>query len=514
MGGDNVFIKSWPFKPEEKAMLYWIDNPYMEQKKWFIEAYFKYENLLKSQKMDWATIHFLVLKRYYQNGNLNDGEVKKDSVIKDLNLSNIKFNIIEDFLEENVDGVRKKIKTKIFVGEKEGVQYRIPALEIIRGILCINRFLLNRVVEIDSLSKYFGYKYDERYNLYIDFFDEYESKLLTSENIRHIAWIITNENILKMFNQIGKNLWLERQIKYDFLFEEFEIKARISESRNKIRILEIIELEKKMIKARGIYYTSKYNKQYKKVKEPKKRKYKKLKESDDKTLDPKIEGAKNADSDFIKTRFTRHTYVNEIKIHKIKDGERCIRDKEDINTKTYEIENESLRTTADTGGLDTVKGIEYENIDDVQIKGELEEFIEILRILKTKPGVRSVEVLIKHLPEGKKGKKFAMLSDGESKRRYVVGKIDMNNTTYSLIEIERENRSLSMLLLYSRYNVDWSKIYLTVALGLVNKSGAWDLQIVNSLQKMDVYANRIRHASDNKRLGGKVEYIYNKLLFS
>ena len=106
----------------------------------------------------------------------------------------------------------EEIKTDIFVGYKNGIEYRIPALEIIRAVIATNRFLLNRIVELDSLAKYFIYKYDEKNNLYIDFFDEYERKLLSSDFVRHLAWIITNENILKMFNQLGQNLWLEGNI--------------------------------------------------------------------------------------------------------------------------------------------------------------------------------------------------------------------------------------------------------------------------------------------------------------
>lgn len=68
-----------------------------------------------------------------------------------------------------------------------------------------------------------------------------------------------------------------------------------------------------------------------------------------------------------------------------------------------------------------------------------------------------------------------------------------------------------MLLLYSKYNIDWNKIYLSVMLGLVNKSGTWDLNIVDSLKRRSVYSNRIRHTSDSRSLIEKADHIYNKL---
>ncbi len=201
-----------------------------------------------------------------------------------------------------------------------------------------------------------------------------------------------------------------------------------------------------------------------------------------------------------------------MKVNKIKKGEFYIRDIEDENTQTFEVQNEALRTTADIGGIDTARGLEYENIDNVSIQGELEEFMEILKLLQEKPNVKSVEVIIDYLHEGKRGKKFAFLSDGVTRRRYIVGKIVMDDAIYNLIEIERENRSLSILLLYSKYNIDWNKVYLSVTLGAVNKSGAWDIQNLKQLETKKIFYKRLRHKTDKSNIHVKCNYIYSKLL--
>jgi hypothetical protein len=407
------------------------------------------------------------------------------------------------------------VHTHIFVGYKNGIEYRIPALEIIRAVIATNRFLLNRIVELDSLDKYFIYYYDNSKNLYIDFFDEYERKLIESEYIRHLAWIITNENILRMFNQVAKNLWLEGNIKYDFLFEQLDIKARIRKGKKIVRILEILEVKNKKIQAKDVFISSKHIQEVSQSSQPKHRKYNNLNEVDDKTLDTKIDGAKNTDSEFISTLKTKHTYANDIKIHRRKRGKRTLRTKEDQHTEIYEIENDNLRTTADIGGLYRAKGLEYKNIEDVDVKGELEEFIEILKLLEKKWSVASVEVIIRDLPEGKKGKKFSKLRDGVTKRRYIAGKITMkDNMTYSLIEVEREGKSLSMLLLYSMKITNWKRVYSSVTLGLVNKSGSWDPKVLSSLEKIDVYSNRIMHAYGKKNLIERYKYINDRVRYS
>ncbi|QXM06631.1 Tn7-like element transposition protein TnsE [Crassaminicella indica] len=490
-----------------------MDKPYKLNNKWMLDVYFKGYKEIKKITFDWATIHFLAFGRYYKDGNINNSEIKKDATIIDLDLSDIAFEIVEDFLELEAEGSKKDIPTKIFVGHKDQVEYRIPALEIIRAIIATNRFLLNRIVELDSLDKYFIYSYDKQRNLHINFFDEYERKLLNTEYVKHLAWIITNESILKMFNQVGMKLWLKENISFDFLFNRFNIKARIRKKKHIIRILEIMEFREKEINAQEIFISSKYIKHIRKINQPKKRKYRALKETDDKKLDPKVDGSKNSESDFVETSNIKHAYSKDSKINRVKIGESYVRDNEDENTKLYEIENEALRTTADTGGIDRARGLEYKSVDDISVEGELEEFIEIMKLLKSKPNIKDVQVMINALPEGKKGKKFSKLHDGKTKRQYVVGKITMNNgKEISLLEVEREERSLSILLLYAVKAINWGNVYLKVILGLVNKNGTWDSQGLKKLEGKGIFSKRIRHKYDKSSIYDKCEYIYEKII--
>jgi hypothetical protein len=43
------------------------------------------------------------------------------------------------------------------------------------------------------------------------------------------------------------------------------------------------------------------------------------------------------------------------------------------------INNDSLRTVADEGGQALLKGLEFSSLDKISIKGELENFIEMLK---------------------------------------------------------------------------------------------------------------------------------------
>lgn len=177
-------------------------------------------------------------------------------------------------------------------------------------------------------------------------------------------------------------------------------------------------------------------------------------------------------SEGINTFLISHKYETMPKINKFKSDRRARRIKEDEHTKMYIIENNQTRTVVDMGGESLIMGLEFTNLYNVQQKGELEEFVEILKLLEKRNDVKSVEIIIGELPEGRKGKRFAKLDDGITKRKYGIGKIViMDGREYSLIEIERETRSLSMLILKVNTYVNWNWVYSKVLIGLINESG-------------------------------------------
>lgn len=77
----------------------------------------------------------------------------------------------------------------------------------------------------------------------------------------------------------------------------------------------------------------------------------------------------------------------------MKSGRKSQRKGEDVNTKKCLINNDSLRTVADEGGQALLKGLEFSSLDKTSIKGELENFIEMLKQLEKEPNVDNVEII-------------------------------------------------------------------------------------------------------------------------
>lgn len=64
---------------------------------------------------------------------------------------------------------------------------------------------------------------------------------------------------------------------------------------------------------------------------------------------------------------------------------------------------------------------------------------------------------------------------------------------YSLIEIERETRSLSMLILKVNTDINWNWLYIKVLIGLINESGRWSNESINVIHNFEILTYKIKH---------------------
>jgi hypothetical protein len=503
----GVKIKDWPFSKGEKVKLTWIGEPFKQNNKWMVNVYFKGSKATRKIMLDWASIHFLSIDKYFTDGNLNNGEALEHKEVVEINLSGARAEYKERPWTVWGTGFKLETKSKTFNFYKNGVLYTVPIIEVIRAVLAPDKFMLNRILEMDTLENYFTYGIQEN-KLDIHFTSEYDKNLLNSEKINHLAWILTNSRVFRMFNTIGENLWQLGELKFDFLIDRFNIAARVERKEKFIRVLEIVSIKKKRINAEeiNIYHLSLEETETANV--IKKRKFVSKNSNDDRELDSHNDGSTKT-SEEISTFLISHEYERVPRINKVKSGRRIRRSKEDENTQKYTLEDDKLRTVADTGGEDLLKGLEFTNIAKVVAQGELQEFIEVLKLLQKRHDIKSVEIIVGDLPEGRTGKRFSRLNDGITKRRYAIGKIIMIDCReYSLIEVEREDRALSMLILKARKNFKWQWVYSALLLELVNQCGKWSNEVIEKIKGNGIIVNRNKHIQKN--INEKVNFIYKK----
>lgn len=505
----GVKIKDWPFAKGEKVKLTWIGEPFKQNNKWMLNAYFTRSKITRKIMLDWASIHFLSIDKYYTDGNLNNGEALENKEVVEINLSGTRAEYKERPWTIWGTGFKIETNSKTFNFYKNGVLYTIPIIEVIRSVLAPDKFMLNRILEMDTLENYFTYELQGN-KLNIHFTSEYDKNLLNSEKINHLAWLLTNTKIFRIFNAIGQNLWQLGELKFDFLIDRFNIAARVEKKEKYIRVLEIVSLKKKRINATEINIYHPSLEEIETANVIKKRKFVSKNSTGDRELDSHTDGSTKS-SEEISTFLIGHEYERVPTINKVKSGRRIRRSKEDENTQKYILEDDKLRIVADTGGEELLKGLEFTNISKVEEKGELQEFIEVLKLLQKRRDIKSVDIIVGNLPEGRTGKRFSRLSDGITKRRYAIGKISMmNGRECSLIEVEREDRALSMLLIKLNSKVNWEWVYSLLLLGLVNESGKWSNKGINEVERNGVGVIRNKHVK--KSVFEKESFLYRKII--
>lgn len=482
-------IKNWPFKLGEKAQLVWIGEPFKCNNKWMIDTYFNNGKITKKVIQDWANIHFLSIDKYYTDGDLNSGEVidefKTMSII-DIDLSGIMPKYNEN--DWNIKMSYYKSKSRTFNFYKNGVLYSIPLVEIIRSVLAPNSFMLNVILYNNVFEDYFTYQIDDNaINLYFN--SNYRNAYLKDNYYNHLAWIISNEEISKTINSIGYNILINNKMIFDFYMRSFKFKARVRKNKIGYTILEILKVKEKHIKFNqlNIYHPS--FEEQRSSNNAKIRKYIALNRDSDRTIDDGADGANKTDESINEDLIT-HEYINIPKVKKEKMGYKNKRTNEDENTKKYFSEDDKKRTLSDEGGMNTAKGLEFSNLNN-QTANELMEFINVLNLLGKMDGIKSVNYNIVYLPVGRK---FSYLSDRITRRQCIIAEIiKSNENKYSILEVEREKKALSTLLLTENQYINWNYTYKIVLEGLVSESGKWSNEVFQKLRDDGININRIKH---------------------
>ncbi|WP_242396699.1 Tn7-like element transposition protein TnsE [Clostridium butyricum] len=496
MGKQKLKLKNWPFEKGEKAQLIWIGEPFKENNKWMIDTYFSDGKSTRKVIQDWANIHFLSIDKYYIDGDLRSGEIIDTAGIMstiDIELCGIIPKYNEG--DWNIAKSNYKSKSKTFNFWKNNVLYTVPIVEIVRAVLAPNTFMLNTILYNDVWEDYFTYDIQDR-RLQIAFSNEYKTSYLKSEYYNHLAWMISNDEILKMCNEIGYNMFSQGSLRFDFNMTSFNIKARVKKNRHGFTIMEIVKVNLKEIKVDEIEIYHPSFEDRKKSDEAKLRTYTYLNnKSDDRIVDNKIDGANNFDES-INEELITHEYINMPKVKKEKTRIGNLRINEDNNTKKYIMEDDNLRTLSSEGGMKRTNGIEFSEVDERTISAEFKSFILNLKQLERLDWIRKVNIKIVNLPLGRK---FSYLGNGIDRRRCVIAEIiKINGDILGIIEVEREARSLSTLILKDNIKdrLQWDCEELLN--GLVRKNGRWSRTIINNIMAKGIVIKRIKHIGENK----------------
>ena len=276
-------------------------------------------------------------------------------------------------------------------------------------------------------------------------------------------------------------------VKFDWLFTKpITIKAIVKLSSNGGTILRITNFKNKQIPYSEISFSHPEILQAEKSGEAKKytlhSKTDNVGQQSELTLDEEVDGATD-NFDLIEMDNLKHDYVKLPKVTKVQRNTNKQREFEDENTKKYFIDDRGRRSTCDVGGRKVAKGLENKSLYDIQVQGELGDFIRVLKVIENYFEVQSINVIYGSLKEFSDTKLFVYLSDGVTERKYVIAEIMLfPNKEVSVIEVEREDRALSTLICFIDNQQDKSDCYRQILTGLINSHGNWDKEYFKSNQ--------------------------------
>ncbi|EEL84723.1 TPA: hypothetical protein QFT21_003735 [Bacillus paranthracis] len=484
----------------------------MQDKKTMIHAYFRANDRTEKLLVDWGTLPALAIQHYYMNGDISQSI--PPSGIEEVEITIYPNAMTYSERDWSIFGTNDKDVSRSFTVSYQNKKYILPLIEVVRSILAPNRFLLYRLFETNSFPQYFIEQY-ELNKLNLDFSSQYHRKYTKDSYLFQLVWLLTNSDLRQVFENTAYTFINTGVLQFDWLFKQpITVTAVVKSSVAGGTILRIKSVKNKKIPYKEISFTHPEIMQNERTSEAKKYAFH-SKQNDgigepEMKLDEEAEGTTD-DFDLIEMDNQIHEYEKLPKVTKIRRNSNKQRTQEDENTKRYFIEDNARRSTADVGGNQLVRGIENKSLYEIQAQGELLDFINVLKVLEGYPEIKTINVATGILPTGSEKRKFSYLDNGSTNRKYIVASIELfNGKHYKILEIERESRSLSMLILSSTISMEWSSIIQDMLSGLVDKSGVWAKELITGIEREGIVIKKAKHS--RKSIIHKAKLLFEKLV--
>lgn len=507
-----VKLHNWPIKEGQQAQLTWLSSPFSKDKKIMLYAYFRANGKTEKILVEWGTLPALAIQHYYLNGDIRKSIAPQGVVETEITIHPNTVNYSER--EWSIYGTNDHDVSRSFIVSFQNKKYILPLIEVVRSILAPNRFLLYRLFETNAFPQYFHLSHETN-KINIDFSTQYHLKYTQDAYLFQLVWLLSNSDLRQVFENVAYAFHRTRILKFDWLFKQaITIKAIVKPNSNGGTILRITGVKNKKIPSDEISFTHPELMKSEKSNEAKKYTYSIRKKSGDQQndfmLDEEVEGTTD-DFDLIEMDNQIHEYTKLPRITKIRRKAGKQRTLEDANTKRYFIDDSGRRSTSDVGGSKVARGIESVSLHEIQTQGELTDFITVLKVLEGHPEVETVFIAFAILPTASVRRKFTYLEDGVTKRKYALATVRLvNGRSYKILEIERENRSLSMMGLYSNANLDWDNVINRLLVELVYNNGVWLSENLNRLEFENILVTKIKHSQKNVQ--HRARYLLRKLL--
>ena len=532
-----MFIKGWPFSPDESVQLHWIKSPFKKQnKEWEVPLVLEGENgITKLLNISWGLLPYFRIGQFYMNGLPN--ELHRSGTLVSLSLSNPSEGHlfrVKDLPLGLIELKKFEVNEEyVWVCQSKEFYIIIPCIEIIRSFLTPNATFARALLEPNGIDFVATYVEPREGFLKLNFDPSVPRNIIKDSSVNHVAWLITDPLAKKVWNSVYNGVYPRGDVNPPLvLFSLTEDKigpkkitvvppmdhscnwqVRAIQRGQAIIVLEIVSVQGLELPFKKIEYSHKSFTNRKNVeiigRRPTVNRQKRPRINIDKSIviDNPTSISKtvtcmvsNNVLSFIELPeiVRQNREINAYREKNESENRRQIskRERHEIEDKVrmealekerlalIEIESEKIKEESFSGGEVSFTG--NSKVNPLDFKGPnvassfnencLEEFCNMVEeISKFSPSITVSLPKIDVLPSGRQ---FSQNEDG-GPRKYALVIIEHRNRTKYILEVERpEKGQLSTLIIESREKRKLSEVELFsevkgLLYGLINNYGSW-----------------------------------------
>ncbi len=489
MHGKPVKLDNWMYSPEKIVTLAAISKPYRRDGRYCVELKFLPENKRPYERL-FSDYTLLIKDGKYMNGLFQPEESEKTV---HLNLSFTDANKPKPYYNAGKFDNDRRFGRYTFGFSYNGEFYILPLDVLIRDILTPDAELLNILTSFDVKDgKFLHFVENGVFNLQIlsDFPRRYVED---DEKIRHLAWLFSNPGIERMLSQTYQNICNGEGILFDWGFDHLKIEAVVRQYNGKNFIQRITHITKRIQvneitvnDARDVKYEGEgeYQVNHNRIM---------IKAGEELSIHG---GGASVDmSDWMPNpvEVKYETMPKIVRSQRKKQREKTLI----TNLGKMAVIGDGRRTTGEPGSEEKVPELIFQQHSTYTYEDEFAYISDVLTIIEKNKLVSEVQSYVAPLNVHTDMGTFRYLSDGQTDRCYFAGKIIFSDGLEAVtLDIQRENRCISMLLIISKNGNTWDGIIHTIMKNTVEESGYWPSDTLAALQnEFHLRIERCKHTT-------------------
>lgn len=206
-----MFIKAWPFSPDESVQLLWIKSPFKQQNnEWRVPLVLEGENgTIKLLNISWGLLPYFRIGQFYINGL--PSEFHRSGTLVSLSLSNPsdgQLLRVQDLPSGLIELENPQANEEyVWVCQYKELNVIIPCIEIIRSFLTPNATLARALLEPNGIDFVATYVKPNEGFLKINFDPHVPRKIIMDSFVNHVAWLITDPLAKKVWNSVYNGVY-------------------------------------------------------------------------------------------------------------------------------------------------------------------------------------------------------------------------------------------------------------------------------------------------------------------